>query len=185
MGKDAATSTDWHYARCPLDTEPWRLGPFEDLVGLWQDRRGGRRLPARADFDIEDFAPWLGRVFIARIERDPFDLRFTLWGTQLRDWWRVDYTGRTLGELSSSPEAWQIERRYFQAMDDDPFLGIASGYLTLHGREHVKVVALDLPMSDGGDLTHVMSAHMQIGVARTLSDVLPDCPLVAVAGTER
>jgi hypothetical protein len=181
---DAATSTDWHYATCPLDTDPWRLGPFEDLVRVWQDRRRGRLLPSRHDFDIGDFAPWLGRVFIARVERDPFDLRFTLWGTQLREWWRVDYTGRTIGELSADPVSWQIERRYFQAMDLDPFLGIASGYLSQHGRDHIKVVGLDLPMSEGHGLSQVISAHMQIDVERRLSEMLPEAPLTAFAGSE-
>lgn len=178
MATDAATSSDWCYAMCPLETDPGRFGPFEDLVGLWRRRRGaGRRMPSRADFDAEDFVPWLGRIFIARVERDPFDLRFTLWGTRLRDWWRIDYTGRTLGELSVDPGSWEVERRYFSAMDRAPFLGIASGCLSLHQRSHIRVLGLDLPMSDGDGLAHVVSAHMEIGWLDKVRDILPDCPM--------
>lgn len=143
-------------------------------------------LPARSDFDIGDFASWLGRIFIARIEHDPFDLRFTLWGMKLREWWRVDYTGRTLGELSTDPSAWKLERAYFQAMVRGPFLGVASGYLTLHQREHIKVLGLDLPLSDGGDaVAQILSAHMQIGVTQRVEELLPDCPLVPFPVPER
>lgn len=182
MRSKPATSSGWRYAMCPLETGPQHFGAFGELVETWRRRRGaGRLLPARRDFDIEDFTRWLGRIFIAQIERDPFDIRFTLWGTQLREWWRVDYTGKTLGELSDDPALWQVERQYFQAMDREPFLGLASGLLTLHGREHIKVLGLDLPLSGGGGLSHVLSAHMQIGVNQTAESVLPDCPFVAFA----
>ncbi len=177
---DRAVGSDWRYATCPLDTEPRRLGPFADLVALWQGRRrDGKPLPARDDFEIRDFAPWLGRIFIARIEHDPFDLRFTLWGIQLREWWRVDYTGKTLGELSADREAWQVERNYFRAMHREPFLGVASGYLSQHGRDHIKLLSLDLPLSDVGPVTQVLSAHLQIGLTKSVEDMLPDLPFVA------
>lgn len=180
MQYNAATPSGWRYATCPLDTDARRFGPFRDLVATWQERRrDGRLLPARDDFDIDDFVPWLGRIFVARIEHDPFDLRFTLWGTKLRDWWRLDYTGRTLGELSANPEAWRLERSYFQAMSAAPFLGVASGYLTQYKREHIKVIGVDLPLSDGDGLSQVLSAHLQIGVVETVEDILPDCPLTA------
>lgn len=55
---------------CPLDTTPDKLGPFEGRVKIWQSRRGAERsLPARRDFPVEDFVDWMGRIFIARIER--------------------------------------------------------------------------------------------------------------------
>lgn len=182
--REAATSSGWRYASCPLEIEPQRLGPFAALAETWRERRGpGRRLPARRDFDIEDFRPWLGRIFIARIERDPFDLRFTLWGTQLREWWRVDYTGKTLGALSADPALWQVERQYFQTMDREPFLGLASGLLSLHGREHINVLGLDLPLSDGDGLSHVLSTHMQIGLEETVESVLPNCPFIVFTDT--
>lgn len=184
MGDDTAAFSGWQYALCPLDTEPRRMGPFRDLVQLWQERRGGRRLPARRDFEIQDFAPWLGRIFIARVERDPFDLRFSLWGTMLRDWWQVDYTGRTLGQLSMNPRAWKLERDYFRAMDRQPFLGIASGLLGQHRRDHIKVVGLDLPLAEGDRLAQVLSAHLQIGLRQSVDQVLPDCPLVPFPGHE-
>lgn len=177
--KEGNTPVEWRYTMCPLDTDAERFGPFRSLVGKWHDRIGdGRTLPRRSEFHFEDFSEWLGRIFIAKVEREPFNLRFTLWGVKLVEWWRVDYTNRTLGELSSNPDLWEsTEIRYFAAMDSDPFIGLASGYLSQHGRAHIKVLGLDLPFSDGNGLSHVISTHMKIDLGETIEDVVPDCPV--------
>ncbi|WP_420405164.1 hypothetical protein [Nisaea sp.] len=171
---------DWGYWMCSLETEADRFGPFADLVALWRSRiRDNGRLPRRSDFRAEEFAGWMGRIFIAKIEHDPFDLRFTLWGSTLSEWWRVDYTGQTLGTQSSDPEAWAVERRYFEEMARRPFFGLAGGSLSEYGRSHIKVVGLDLPFSNGTGLDQILSAHMRIDAEQALPQLLPDCPLSA------
>ena len=171
---------NWRYAKCDRLAAPERFGPFEDLVRLWQSRApGDDRLPGRADFDVFDFKEWLGRIFIARIEREPFNLRFTLWGTQLTEWWGVDYTHKTLGSVSDDPQALQaVELAYFREMDRDPFIGVACGVLAQYQRAFIKVIGLDLPLIDDGNLTQVLSAHLEIDPDRDIPDVLPDCPVV-------
>ncbi len=171
----------WQFHRCPLETEPARFGPFAGLVEAWGERRDpALGLPSRDSLDMEHVGEWIGRIFIARIERDPFDLRFTLWGTELVEWWRVDYTGRTLGELSTAPALWEVERRYFESMDQEPFIGVSCGVLTQHSRSHIKVIGLDLPLSEGDGLSHVLCAHLQIGLRESIADRLPDCPVSPV-----
>lgn len=170
----------WHFATAPLDTPSEAFGPYADLVRIWRSRiPDGSEMPRRADFSFEDFRAWLGRIFIAKIERDPFNLRFTLWGTQLTEWWQVDYTNKTLGEQSSAPEMWKsTELTYFAAMDRSPFIGIASGFLTLHGRSDIRVIGLDLPCCDAeGRLDHVISAHLKIDAHEPVREVLGNCPL--------
>ncbi|MFX4222864.1 MAG: hypothetical protein ACMVO3_18990 [Thalassobaculum sp.] len=177
--KETGTPVEWRYTMCPLDTDFMSFGPFRGLVAQWRARIDpGSVLPRRDDFQFEDFADWLGRIFIAKVERDPFDLRFTLWGVKLVEWWRVDYTNQTLGALSSDPDLWKLtEIQYFAEMDRRPFIGVASGFLSLHGRNHIKVLGLDLPFSDGDGLTHVISTHMKIDLGETIEDVLPECPV--------
>jgi hypothetical protein len=174
------TEVDWTYATCPLNADAAGFGPFAGLVATWQSRTTPQRpLPSRADFDMIDFAGWLGRVFIAKIEHDPFTLRFTLWGTELAEWWGVDYTGKRLGEASFTPEAWEpTELAYFAEMDRAPFLGIASGYLSQHGRSFIKIAGLDLPCSDGAGLSHVISIHLRMHPEESIRQLLPDCPMV-------
>ena len=179
VARESSTPVDWRYAMCPIDTDFMRFGPFRGLVAQWRLRiRRGEVLPRRDDFQFEDFADWLGRIFIAKVEREPFNLRFTLWGVKLVEWWRVDYTNRTLGELSSNPDLWRMtEIQYFAEMDREPFIGLACGFLSQHGLAHIKVLGLDLPFSDGEGLTHVISTHMKIDLGETIEDVLPDCPV--------
>lgn len=179
MSPDARKLLNWQYAGCPLQSDAERFGPFEDLIRLWRGRIGaGRSLPSRGDFAVEDFRTWLGRIFIARIERDPFAVRFVLWGTQLAQWWKVDYTNKLLGAESSHPDLWNmVELKYFEAMDRAPFIGVACGYLDQHDQSHIKVLGVDLPLSDGAGLSHVVSVHMQIGLKDTVSSVMPDCPI--------
>ena len=171
---------NWRYVKCDRNAAPDRFGPFADLVRLWQERAPAPdRLPGRADFEVFDFKPWLGRIFIARIEREPFNLRFSLWGTQLTEWWGVDYTNKTLGSASNDPESLQdVELAYFREMDRDPFIGIASGVLDQYERAFIKVIGLDLPLLDDGNLTQVLSAHMEISPDHDIVDVLPDCPIL-------
>lgn len=176
------SETDWTYGACPLDISANRFGPFESLVEVWQRRRGtDRPLPARGDFPVEDFAPWMGRIFIAKIEHQPFNLRFTLWGTILAEWWGVDYTNKTLGSESLAPETWREERAYFQEMVRAPFIGVASGYLSHHNRRYIKVISVDLPLADDDEVTHILSAHIKIDTNVTRESVLQDCPIVPVA----
>lgn len=175
-----AAGPKWRYTMCPLDTDASRFGPFAELITLWRGRiRPGRVVPQRDDLDFVDFAGWFGRIFIARIERDPFNLRFTLFGTELVEWWQVDYTNKTLGEMSDDPQLFKDDEiKYFERMDREPFIGIASGQLYRHSRGHINVIFVDLPHSDGEGLSHIISAGMRIDIAQTIEDVLPDCPLV-------
>ena len=171
---------NWRYAKCDRHAAPESFGSFAELVGLWQARApGDGGLPGRTDFDVFDFKHWLGRIFIARIEREPFNLRFSLWGTQLTDWWGVDYTNKTLGSASNDPEALRAaELAYFKEMDREPFIGVACGVLDQHDRSFIKVIGLDLPLLDDGNLTQVLSAHMEIHPEQDILDVLPDCPIL-------
>ena len=179
MADEPDSEFSWRYALCPLDAKAADFGPFADIVRLWQQRRRhSGRLPRRRDLDFYDLTKWLGRIFIAKVEREPFRVRFVLWGTQLAEWWNVDYTGKLLGEASIDPEVWNsVELKYFEAMDREPFIGIASGYLEQHDRPHIKVLGVDLPLSDGQGLSHVLSAHITIDADQTLYDVIPRCPV--------
>lgn len=177
-------ASDWSYGCCPLDTLPQNFGPFANLVELWQQRRpDGDGLPPRRAFEMRDFEGWLGRIFIAKIEQDPIDIRFTLWGTKLADWWGVDYTGKTLGKQSENPDSWDTERRYFETMSKAPFIGLAGGVLTQYGRDHIKVLGLDLPLSEkGGGLDQVLSAHIRIDLDENFTTIAPNCPVTPFDG---
>lgn len=174
--------TAWNYWRCELDTAAMTFGPFAGMVELWRSRiPAGGALPSRRAFDFADFRKWWGHIAIARIEREPFDVRFTLWGTKLTQWWGVDYTGRRIGEAAKNPEVWKrTEGRYFEAMAGRPFIGIAAGRLDQHDRSYKKILSVDLPMGEGAKLTHVLAVHMEIDLEVSAPEFLHGCPMTGM-----
>ena len=179
MSRDAREKINWQYGLCPLDAGPEAFGPFSSMVRLWSDHRpleGG--LPSRADFDFFDFRGWWGNLSIGEFETDPFDVRFVLWGTKLAQWWGVNYTKKRLGERALDPDLWkQVESKYFELMVAEPFIGLVLGHLDQHERPFVKVIGVDLPLSDGDRISHVLSAHIKIDNAETLEDHIPSPPI--------
>jgi hypothetical protein len=179
MTRDARTELHWTYRVCPIDAPEEGFGPLAGFVSLWRERmKVDGAPPGRGDFEAPDFRPWMGRVFIARIERDPFAARFSLWGTTLARWWQVDYTGKLLGSESKNPGLWDmVELEYLKAMDRTPFIGIASGFLDQHDRSHVHVASVDLPLFDDAGLSHVISAHVQLAPDQDVAAVIPNAAL--------
>ncbi len=175
---DARKIINWAYGRCPLEAPADKFGPFSNLVALWQSKRRGTELPKRSDFDFPDFKGWHGKIAIVKFEKDPFNVRFVLWGTELTEWWGVDYTNKLLGEQSLSPDLWQsVEGRYFQEMAANPFIGLVRGQLDQHRRSYRKVIGVDLPLSDGHEVTQVILAHMELGETDKFSDLVPNSPI--------
>lgn len=179
MDRGLSNATGWNYWTCALSAGSASFGPYEQVVAHW--RSGippGQSFPPRTSFDATDLRSWLGQIAIARIERDPFDVRFSLWGTRLTEWWGVDYTNRRVGEASKDPDAWRrTEGRYFAEMAARPFIGIAAGSLGQHDRSYKKVLGLDLPLGTDGLLTHVLAVHMQIDLEAGPSDIMPGCTM--------
>jgi hypothetical protein len=176
---DAKEQINWQYGICPLNSEPDNFGPFKALVSLWRQKRCSElALPRKSEFDFLDFRGWWGNIAIATFEHDPFDVRFTLWGTKLTEWWGVDYTGKSLGSLSQSPDLWKlVEGKYFEEMIADPFIGLVEGKLDQHGRKHINVLGLDLPLSDGQSISHVLMAHIAIGADENRACRIPAAPI--------
>lgn len=84
----------------PGDANSWVPNPLLDrLFDLWRARRGGKTLPARSAFSIDDLKPWLGRIAVAELEGWPPRFRFVLHGMQLVENMGEDWTGRYLDEV--------------------------------------------------------------------------------------
>ena len=170
---------NWRYGLCPIDSDPLSFGPFQQLVSMWRHKcEPGANLPRRSDFDLPDFRGWWGKVAIAKFEHNPFDVRFVLWGTQLTEWWGVDYTNKSLGSQSSNPELWkQVEGKYFEEMIANPFIGLVEGKLDQYGRQHINVLGVDLPLTDGQSISHVLMVHTKNDADEALETAIPGAPI--------
>lgn len=72
------------------------------LYEYWNDKRGSRRTPARADIDPLDFAELLPCILMYDVLREPLDFRMRLFGTRLVSVSGRELTGKMLDEIFPS-----------------------------------------------------------------------------------
>lgn len=139
------------------------FGTMASFVELWQKKMSpDHRLPSRSDFDFFDFHEFWGRVSVAEVRRDPFDIYFRLWGSSLVDWWGTDYTNRLLSEETVTPVTWaEAESQYFERLSVGDSFGFFTGTLDDYGRGHVRVLGVDLPLAKDGIVTHILSTYQR------------------------
>ncbi len=162
---------DWVYELFPLTTPASDLGQFAPFIEMWQSKRAGDRLPAWADFVIDDFAGWWGWVSVFDIVgRNPFTIKVRLAGTGITALLAHETTGRvyTASEIGKPPTLAHIQHDdldYFEALTEQPQLGRTIGKI-----DHALVGWCDffeiaLPLADNGetiDKIILPSAYRQI-----------------------
>ena len=140
----------WTYEYFDRDIDPAALPGFEDLVRLWQYRRGDRAVPAWSDFDFYDFKGWHGRISVYDITYDPFDYINRLSGTVADEVYNRTMTGVTGSELEEMRVEPPGGREFYQMIFRRMLIARQSGSLNFKGREHVQVTFVEFPLSDDG-----------------------------------
>lgn len=152
----------WRHTFLPLDTAPERVNPGNEVVALWQGRRGASRLPAWSMFDMFDFKPWLGSVSVDRVTRDPFDTTVRLWGTKLRELYGFDATGWGLRRDYARRGLTTDDFEFWRKVVSDPCIGIGQGSVDWQGRDFVRVTRVFLPLAEDGNVVdHVLAVAFQ------------------------
>ncbi len=84
------------------------------LYALWLEKRGARRWPARADFDVTEFKPWMGWLALLDVIEDGADLRFRVFPSLHAQRIHMDLTGRTVRD---NPDIRDMTKRsYFECI---------------------------------------------------------------------
>lgn len=149
----------WTYEYFDRDVEPSALPGFEDLVRLWQDRRGDRVVPSWSDFDFYDFKGWHGRLSVQDISYDPFEYTYRLSGTDFDEAFGRTMTGTTGSELTEMRVESVAPLEFYEMTCRQMLIARTSGPLNLKGREHVLTTLLEFPLSDDGiRATHTLEA---------------------------
>jgi hypothetical protein len=149
----------WTYEYFDRDIEPAALPGFEDLVRLWQDRRGDRVVPSWSDFDFYDFRGWHGRLGVHEISYDPFDYIFRLSGTEVDGIYSQSMTGAKGSELAETRVEHPLSMEFYEMTCRQMLIARTSGPVNLKGREHIGIIFVDFPLShDGRRATHTFEA---------------------------
>jgi hypothetical protein len=159
-------SEGWTYEYFDRDVEPATLPGFEDLVRLWQDKRGDRAAPSWSDFDFYDFKGWHGRISVYDISYDPFDYINRLSGTVFDGVYAQTMTGTKGSELAEMRVEDPANMEFYEMNCRQMRISRASGPLDLDGREQVQIVFVEFPLSDGGPrATHTLEALIERNLA--------------------
>ncbi len=151
----------WLYETFERDIDPEALSEFEDLVRLWQDKRGDRPVPAWADFDFHDFKGWHGRISLADVMYDPFNIRYRLVGLQMAERFGKDYTGKLYTEMVAEGMDPFDDFMFYEMTSRKMLISRLSGDLRWAGQKHVTVTFVEFPLSDDGKKgTHILTAML-------------------------
>jgi hypothetical protein len=149
----------WTYEYFDRDIEPVALPGFEDLVRLWQDRRGDRDVPSWSDFDFYDFKGWHGQISVYDISYDPFDYRCRLSGTEVDRVYGQTRTGATASELAEMKVEPRVTMEFYEMICRQMLISRTTGPLNIRGREHIRATFVEFPLSDDGlRATHALEA---------------------------
>jgi hypothetical protein len=98
---------------CWLEFDRVTMPLVRQLHQIWDQKRAGRALPRRCDFDPADLKQVLANLMIVEVEPDPFRLRYRLVGTTIARVSAFDFTGRYLDEIlrPDLPDDWQAYYR--------------------------------------------------------------------------
>lgn len=69
------------------------------FLALWEGKAGPNRLPRRADFDIPELRPYLGRVAILDVIDGGADFRFRLYGSDIAEEYQADMTRKSVADF--------------------------------------------------------------------------------------
>lgn len=149
----------WTYEYFDRDIEPATLPGYEDLVRLWQGKRGDRAVPSWSDFDFYDFKGWHGRLGVQDISYDPFDYTYRLSGIEFDGVFGRTMTGATASVLAEMRVENPLSMEFYEMACRQMLITRVSGPLNLKGREHIQVTFVEFPLSDDGlRATHTVEA---------------------------
>jgi len=156
----------WTYEYFDRDVDPATLPGFEDLVRLWQDKRGARAVPSWPDFDFYDFKGWHGRIAVHDITYDPFDYICRLSGTVVDGVFGRTMTGATASELAESRVEHPTAMELYEMTCSRMLISRQSGPVNFKGREHIHATFVEFPLSDDGQRsTQTLVALISEGAA--------------------
>jgi hypothetical protein len=156
----------WTYEYFDRDIEPAALPGFEDLVRLWQEKRGDRVVPSWSDFDFYDFKDWHGRISVYDISYDPFDYTSRLSGTVFDGVYQQTMTGTKGSELAERRVESPVNLEFYELTCRRMLVSRTSGSFDFEDRDQIQVSFVEFPLSDGGPrATHTLEAMIGRGGA--------------------
>jgi len=140
------------------------------LKNYWDLKRGGRKMPTRADIKPADMKEHLGWIILLDVLPDGSDFRYRTIGTRVTQYFLADSTGKTLSEAFGSYGAAAVNgvlAVHRKAVQDQVVVRAYGGAGWL-GRSFLDFDALFLPLSDDGVAANMILSVFTFDFARLL-----------------
>jgi hypothetical protein len=128
---------------------------LQQALAYWNEKRGQRQMPARADIDPMEMIPLLPHVILLDVLGDPLDFRYRLIGTLVEDHMSAPYTGRRFSEFQGQREGsriWTCSERVLNekqpVRSDIPYIGPMRDFTTIED--------IMMPLSSDGESVDVI-----------------------------
>ncbi len=122
------------------------------LRSYWENKRGVRSMPARADIDPLEMKEHLGWIILADVLPGFADFRYRLIGTRVTQYFGRDSTGKTVIETYSpyGPAALRMALAVYRKVARDKVVLRTFGTAGWLGKDFIEFDQIFLPLSDDG-----------------------------------
>lgn len=124
----------------------------------WENRRHGRRMPARADFDPVDLKYVLGYLSLIDVRRDPLRFRFRIHASNVAGRVGFDLTGKDVDAITDAHYRKLVRAHYISVVEQRrPVVEFRDRVMTDNVCLHCEILAL--PLGDDGEIVdRIMTA---------------------------
>ena len=127
---------------------------LDALCELWESKRKGGALPARADFDVFELRPWLGHLNVIEVIDGGRDYRYRLHGNDLVQLLGMDLTGRRLSDLAPEMQG-TIRAEHEEVLATRGPCWFSRNRFN-RDADHLRIVKLTLPLAADGETIDMM-----------------------------
>lgn len=129
------------------------------LYEYWNEKRGDRRAPSRADINPTEIPELLGYVNIFEVQDEPRDFMVRLNGSEVTRMLGQEMTGKWWSDVISGDDAERCEQAFAICVDEwTP--AIVETSLAFCGKPHAGQTFVALPLStDGQRVDTMITAH--------------------------
>ncbi|HEX7775459.1 MAG TPA: PAS domain-containing protein [Parvibaculum sp.] len=152
------------------ETNPTRFEhqTLATVKAYWDEKRGSRRMPSRADINPADLKEHLGWISLLDVLPGFADFRFRLVGTKVTRYFRAESTGKTASETFApfGPGVVKGIIAVYRKTARDQVPVRAYGDAGWLGAAYQKFEALYLPLSDDGITCNIILSTFIFDYAR-------------------
>ena len=152
--------SDFRFVKNPdLSDSP----PLREFKRYWDEKRGLRRMPARADIEPIELREHLGWIYLIDVFADLSDFRYRLLGSRITEIYGRDSTGRTVREVyeKDHPDYCRDVLTLYRVVAGEGVPARGQGSLRIVQKPFRGYDALYLPLGRGDRQAEMILAKLQ------------------------